>query len=227
MNVVILGINGSMGKYIHQVLEKREGITVLGGIDRDKSFSCREVKSLKEFENVDILIDFSSREAFPILIEALKSKIKVISGTTGYSINEIETLRKTSKDEATSIIWTPNFAKGASYMYKIIKSLNKSFELNDLVEIHKKTKKDTPSGTALEYSKLLGIKEDFIQSVRIKDAIATHEVTFSDIGEKIIIKHEVSSKNAFIVSFLTALNSIIKNEYLNVIGLNEFFRLIE
>lgn len=216
-----------MGKYIHQVLEKRDGINVLGGIDRNKSFSSKEVKDLKEFENVDILVDFSSKDSYPILIEALKSNIKVVSGTTGFSINEIEMLKKTAKDMKTSIIWTPNFAKGASYMYKIIKSLNKSFELNDLIEIHKTTKKDAPSGTALEYSKLLEIDSRMIQSVRIKDAIATHEAVFSDVGEKIIIRHEVSSKNAFIVSFLTALNHIIKNDYVNVVGLNEFFSLIE
>lgn len=225
MNVVVIGINGSMGKYIADVLDKRDGLNLIGGIDLNKSYNRYEIREYDNFENIDVIVDFSNKTSIDYLKRALNENIKVISGTTGFSDLELNELKKISKINKTSFIWTPNYAKGASYMYRIMRSLKKAYELDDLIETHKIGKKDSPSGTALELSK--GFNQLKVQSVRVKDSVASHEAVFSSTGEKIKIIHEISNKNAFIIGFLNAFDRLITDDYICVVGLNEYFLLNE
>lgn len=225
MNVVVIGINGSMGKYIADVLDKRDGLNIIGGIDLNKSYNRYEIKEYDNFENIDVIVDFSNKTSIDYLKRALNEKIKVISGTTGFTDLELNELKKISKNNKTSFIWTPNYAKGASYMYRIMRSLKKAYELDDLIETHKIGKKDSPSGTSLELSK--GFNQLKIQSLRVKDSVASHEAIFSSTGEKIKIIHEISNKNAFIIGFLNAFDRLSTDDYICVVGLNEYFLLNE
>lgn len=226
MNVVILGINGKMGKYVYQVLSNRNGINILGGIDKKKSLNIRLEDDIDKFEDVDLLIDFSCASiSYEIIKKALNNGIRVLSGTTGIEYKKMQDLKRLSNEKKISFVWSPNYSKGAAYMYKLILDTKNNFDVADIFEIHSPSKIDAPSGTAKEFSRLLEF--DNVQYLRLNDVLATHEVIFSSTGEKLSIKHEIFNRSAFLKSFLFALDKILIDEYLCIVGLDDFFKLIK
>ncbi len=216
MEVVISGIFGRMGTYVFKVLSLRENIKVIGGIDDNKNFSTVNIKSkLSEFETCDVLIDFSAREAaYENIKWALEHNIKVLCGTTGMTKEETEELKQLAIKNKVSMIICPNFALLASVMYKIIETFKDDFLDIDLIETHHKKKKDAPSGTAKDFANILNFNYADIQSVRVNHQIASHEIIINNSGERLTIKHEILSRDAFLVGFLKSLDLISKNDRL-------------
>ena len=69
------------------------------------------------------------------------------------------------------------------------------------VEIHATSKKDAPSGTAKVLARSLNISEDKIQSLRLNQAPAIHEIIFSSLDERVYLRHEILNKKAFLTGF--------------------------
>lgn len=214
-----------MGKYIYQILSNRSGVDVIGGIDKSNSINTLIYDDITKFDDVDLMVDFSKADiAYEMIKKALCNGIKVISGTTGIDYKKIEELKKISIEKKVSFIWSPNYSKGACYMYKLIEQTKNDFDVADIYEIHSKEKVDAPSGTAKEFSRLLGF--DNTQYLRLNGVLATHEVIFSSTGEKVSIKHEINNRSAFLKGFLLAVDKIDLDEYISIIGLNELYKLI-
>lgn len=227
--VAILGIQGKMGSFINYVLNNRLNYEVVAGIDRKKEFSnlkiYEDLSTLLENHKIDLLVDFSNKDiSYETIKLALQNNIKVISGTTGYSKNELLEL-KSYCNKDNSFIYTPNFCIGSAVMYDICEKIYHNFNSKDIVESHNNKKKDAPSGTARELADLLNIDLNDVQSLRLNDIIGAHDVIFNNKGEKLIIRHEVYHKDAFLKGFLTCLDKLEKNNFI-VIGLKEYFNFI-
>ena len=228
MKILISGIFGRMGNYVYKILSFRENIEVIGGIDVKRMYSKVPV-----FDNVcgldyDILIDFSnSTAAYFNVMESLKNSKMVLCGTTGFTNDELNNMINESKNTNTSLIICPNFAFLASIMYKIIEEFKDFFQDIDLIETHHLKKKDAPSGTSIDYAKILNLDKSRIQSVRVNNLIATHELIVNKNGERLIIKHEILSRDAFLTGFLNAIDTLIlKKDYICVTSLKEYYEMI-
>ena len=97
-------------------------------------------------------------------------------------------------------------------MYRILKDINYMFEKKDILEVHHVNKKDKPSGTAKEYAKVMNIDYKKVQSIRLNDVIASHEAIFDSPGEKLIIRHEIYHRDAFLKGLLNTLDIIFKRK---------------
>ena len=208
MNMImgILGICGRMGNKIYDMYKDTFDII---GIDLKQHQDVLTYANLEKINELDVLVDFSSSSSKEILLEAMNRKIPILSGTTGYELEEIEELRRYAKSLNTIFFWSCNYAKGILLFEKLIKECSNDFKVFDFVEIHATTKKDKPSGTAKMLANDLGIDEDKIQSLRMFKAPAVHEIVFSSDYEKIIIRHEVIDTKAFIEGFNEMLGSIL------------------
>jgi 4-hydroxy-tetrahydrodipicolinate reductase len=203
MVVVIIGINGRIGKMLYEYYKDKFDII---GVDT-KASGFSSFNSIQDINRkIDLVIDFSSTSALSELIYALKNNILVMSGTTGYSKNQIEMLNEIGNG---NFYYSSNYAKGVKLFTKIIKELNKEYKDFDFVEIHSSKKKDSPSGTAKMLAAELGFDFSKIQSLRLKDANPIHEFIFMDNNEKITITHEITSPRAFIEGFNEVLKLII------------------
>ncbi len=205
--MAIIGICGKMGSRMYDYY--KDEFTIIG-IDLIKHPVVQTYNSLKECEgNVDVIVDFSSVECFDVLLEGLNRGIPILSGTTGYKIEEIDTLNQLAREKNTPFVWKANYAKGIKLFSKLIQSCKNEFELLDFIEVHATTKKDAPSGTAKVLANELGISENKIQSLRINQAPAIHEILFSSLDERVILRHEIINKKAFITGFDEELRKVI------------------
>ena len=194
-----MGICGKMGTLIYEYLKNSNKII---GIDKIPHKEVPTYTDLKQIDNIDVLIDFSSIECYEILKEAINKRIPVFSGTTGYSKAEINKLENLSKINNSIFVWKPNYAKGIDLFSKILYQCKDEFKILDFVEIHETTKKDAPSGTAKMLAEILGVNESKIQSLRLNYAPATHELIFYSEAERITLKHEIFNKMAFVIGLI-------------------------
>ncbi len=79
----------------------------------------------------------------------------------------------------------------------------------DIIEAHHNQKKDKPSGSALALARAMG-KEVPIHSIRSGDIIGEHTVIFVGEGERIELKHQVFSRDAFAKGALKAAKFLAK-----------------
>ncbi len=215
MNVLICGISGKMGQSIYKIVKGNPNVEEIIGFDkRENLFLDKTYQDLDfslDYPNIRIVIDFTEHEiSREIISKALKRGINVISGTTGFSDKEISKMKTFAKENNSIFYWTPNYSLGYEILLKQITDLRKKFEVIDVIETHNVTKKDKPSGTSKKIAKILDLNKKDIQSVRTNDAIAIHEVSFIDEGEKITITHEILDRKAFLNGFMKVFNDIIE-----------------
>jgi 4-hydroxy-tetrahydrodipicolinate reductase len=74
----------------------------------------------------------------------------------------------------------------------------------EIVELHADTKRDAPSGTAKATAALIG-GEVPIHSVRLRGLVAHQEVLFGGEGQVLTVRHDTTSREAFVPGVLIAL----------------------
>lgn len=206
--MVIIGICGKMGNQMYEYYKDTYEIV---GVDIKKHDIVPTLDSIDEIKNIDVIVDFSSIECYEQLKKAILSRIPVLSGTTGYDLSQIETLESLAKEKGTPFVWKANYARGIKLFSNLIEVSKGKLEYLDFVEIHATTKKDAPSGTAKVLARQLEIKEDKIQSLRINQAPAIHEIIFSSDDERVILRHEIMNKKAFIIGFDEELKNVVRS----------------
>ena len=101
----------------------------------------------------------------------------------------------------------PNFAQGAVLMMRFAAAAAKAFPRAEIVELHADTKRDAPSGTAKATAERMGTSPA-IHSVRLPGLVAHHEVIFGGPGETLTIRHDTTSREAFVPGVLLALERV-------------------
>ena len=209
MQMAIIGICGKMGS---QIYEKYKDEFQIVGIDEIKHKEVETFHGILEIPySIDVVVDFSSPDAYETLVSALKKGYPVLSGTTGYTFEQIDELSRLAEECNTIFVWKANYAKGIKLFTKLIEDCQQEFEILDFVEIHATSKKDAPSGTAKVLAKSLGIPEEKIQSLRINQAPAIHEIIFSSEYERVYLRHEIIHKKAFILGFDEELRKVLRS----------------
>lgn len=198
--IAIIGANGRMGKQLQQYLQK---------INRD--YVGIDVNNRNQkLNDIDGIIDFSSFEALKSnLILAKKLKVPMVIGTTNHSEENILEIQKSSK--SIPIFLDSNFSLQFNVFLSMLRNLS-SLKNNEflLQEIHHKTKKDTPSGSAKKIiEQLQRINIDvYTNSIRIADVIGEHSLSIFGESEILEIKHTAKSREIFCVGAVKALDFI-------------------
>lgn len=215
MNVLICGISGKMGQRVYHIIKDYKDVSEVIGFDKNfnlflnKTFS--DLDYCLSYPNIELVVDFTENEiSREIIKKSLEKGISVISGTTGLTDKEIEKFKQYAKEKKISFYWSPNYSFGYEIMLKQINDLKQSFNKYEIVETHNVTKKDKPSGTSKKIAKILKLNKKDIQSVRLNDVIAIHEVSFLDNGEKITIVHEILNRSAFLNGFIRIFDEIVE-----------------
>ena len=185
--------------------------------------------NIDAFKKSNVIIDFTVPKCtLEILKIATKLKKRVVIGTTGFSKNEENLIKKFSRK--IPILKAGNMSLGVNllmYLTEIAsKSLGDNF-LSKIYEVHHKHKIDYPSGTALMLGKgiadgknksfytMIGKKylnkKSFpyakrinFNSIRQGEVIGEHEVRFSSGKEIIKLNHESFDRALYSEGALTA-----------------------
>ncbi len=192
-----------------------QGVDVGAAIDLGDSFPEALAQS-------DCVIDFTSHHfTTELLSEALKQKKSLVIGTTGHTNEELDAIREASK--SIPIVFASNFSVGVNTLFwltrKAAELLGPDFDL-EVVEMHHRLKKDSPSGTARTLVEILADVRELqydsdcrhgrfgdvgartkaeigVHAVRGGDVVGDHTVIFANVGERVELTHKASSRDTF------------------------------
>jgi 4-hydroxy-tetrahydrodipicolinate reductase len=237
MKKINLSISGCMGRMGQQLVKssKRNKNFKLVSLTESKIINKKiagvklGLNNIDSFKNTNVIIDFTVPKCtLEILRIASKLRKKVVIGTTGFSKQDDNLIKKFSKK--IPILKAGNMSLGVNllmYLTEITsKSLGNNF-LSKVYEVHHKHKIDYPSGTALMLGKGIATgknrnlnniigkkylnKKSFpyskkinFNSIRKSEVIGEHEVRFSSGKEIIKLNHESFDRALYSEGALTA-----------------------
>ncbi len=239
INLAITGCMGRMGRQLIKTSKTNKNFKLVSLtenriINKNIMGIRPNLNTENAFKKANVIIDFTVPKCtLEVLKIASKLKKRVVIGTTGFTKNEENIIKKYSRK--IPILKAGNMSLGVNllmYLAEIVsKSLNNNF-LSKVFEVHHKNKKDYPSGTALMLGKgiAVGKNKDFygligkkylnkksfpygkkinFNSLRKGSVIGKHEVSFSSGKEIVSLNHEAFDRALFSEGALTAARWII------------------
>ena len=242
INLAISGCMGKMGQQLIRSAKSSKNFKIVSLTENrkinKKIFGILPVlNSLNAFKKSNVIIDFTIPECtIEILKIAVKLKKRIVIGTTGFTKEDENLIKKFSKE--IPILKAGNMSLGINllmYLTEIAsKSLGKNF-LSKIFEVHHKNKKDHPSGTALMLGEGIatgknkyldniigkkylnkksfpyGSKINF-NSLRKGEVIGEHEVSFSSGKEIVTLNHEAFDRSLYSEGALAAAKWLINKK---------------
>ena len=204
LRVLVIGAKGRMGRAVAAAVERDPGLTISAGVDRGDSLA-------PAIRQCDVVIDFSTPEVTVELCRLASDHRKpLVIGTTGHESAQKEAIEAAAR--VVPVVYAPNFSVGVNVLFALTRRaaewLGVDFDL-DVIEMHHRTKKDAPSGTAKRLLEILrevrgGEGEIATQSIRAGDIVGEHTVIFSGRGERLELTHRAASRENFAVGALRA-----------------------
>jgi 4-hydroxy-tetrahydrodipicolinate reductase len=150
-------------------------------------------------------VDFTRPDAvLGNVAHCLEERVPVVVGTTGF---DPEALDRLARDADIPCFFAPNFAVGAVLMMRFAEDASRVFPRAEIVELHAETKVDAPSGTAKATAARMGENVP-IHSVRLPGLVAHQEVLMGGPGETLTIRHDTTSREAFVPGVLRAIDAV-------------------
>jgi 4-hydroxy-tetrahydrodipicolinate reductase len=222
---IVQAIESQVSKYIGQDAGMLAGMDNIG------------VKLTADLEGViggcDTIVDFSNPKATITHLECASRHGKsMVIGTTGFSQDETEAIQRYAA--VIPVVLSPNMSQGVNILFHLVKRaaelLGERFDV-EISEVHHNLKKDAPSGTALQFGRIIAEvkKEKFdnvavygrqgligerkkgeigIMAVRVADVVGEHTIIFGGPGERIEFTHKASSRKTFASGALRAVKYI-------------------
>ena len=187
MKIVLNGRGGKVGSVLGPALEEA-GHELVGKLD-----------------GADAMVDFTG----PAVVEAnvraaLEAGVPSVVGTSGWDPEALDGL---ARERGVALFVAPNFAVGAVLMMRFAAEAARHLPRAEIVELHAETKLDAPSGTAKATAALLP-GDPPIHSVRLPGLVAHQEVLLGGLDQLLTIRHDASSREAYVPGVLLALEKL-------------------
>jgi 4-hydroxy-tetrahydrodipicolinate reductase len=220
------GGNGRLGQAIVRI--------ALASGDYEVSISGR-IADISEKEAAwDVAIDVSQPQgSIAIASRCAAQGVPLVIGTTGHSVDQLDKLRTDAARMA--VLLSPNFSVGVNLLFWLTEKtsaiLGPEFD-PEIVELHHRLKKDSPSGTAKRLGEIVAKTRSLqyddaarhgrkgmvgersrseigVHAVRGGDIVGEHTVYFAGIGERIELTHRASTRDTFAKGALRAADWLI------------------
>ena len=194
MKVALVGAGGKVGRVLAPALE---------AAGHDVTPVVRD--SQVELAGHDAAVDFTWPDVLAVNVaRCLEAGVPCVVGTTGA---DLTSLGEVARERGLALFHAPNFAIGAVLMMRFAAEAAKVLPSAEIVELHAETKRDAPSGTARATASLMG-GDVPIHSVRLPGLVAHQEVILGGQGQTLTIRHDTTSREAFVPGVLLALEKL-------------------
>jgi 4-hydroxy-tetrahydrodipicolinate reductase len=150
-------------------------------------------------------VDFTQPDAVEGDVAACgKAGVPCVVGTSGFDRAAVDRL---AREHGIAVFHAPNFAIGAVLMMRFAAEAARHLPKAEIVELHHDTKLDAPSGTARATAESMD-GEVPIHSVRLPGLVAHQEVILGGRGQTLTIRHDTTSRDAFVPGVLLALERV-------------------
>ncbi|WP_426324691.1 4-hydroxy-tetrahydrodipicolinate reductase [Microbacterium sp. E-13] len=203
--VAIVGGTGKLGGIIRDVVEAEPGFELAAVL------SSRS--ELSELEGADLVVDASTPAvSIDVVRAAIERGINVLVGTSGWSAERIALVRPLVEAAGTGAVFIPNFSVGSVLGSALAAAAAPFFPSIEIIEAHRETKIDSPSGTAVRTAELIASAREGvgpvespyvdqrargqqvasvpIHSLRRPGVVARQEVILSGAGESLTVVHD-------------------------------------
>jgi len=233
--IALVGGTGKLGGIIHEVIDELDGfevVTVLGSRS-----------DLAELDGADLVVDASvPAVSIDVVRAAIERGINVVVGTSGWSAERIALVRPLVEAAGTGAVFIPNFSLGSVIGSAIAAAAARFFRSAEIVEAHRDTKIDSPSGTAVRTAELIAAARQSpvdaphvdqrargqqvasvpVHSLRRPGVIAKQEAVLSGPGESLTIVHDtIDPAAAYAPGIRIALQNALEVRGV-VVGLESF-----
>ena len=220
--VAVTGACGRMGRMIIDNVTQAPDMTLVAAFDKQSCTSdvtdSSQLTETLESVKPDVLVDFTvASSSVEIIKAAAGAGVRLVVGTTGFTPEQFAEAKKAIEGQVAAII-SPNFSIGVNVFFQLIKKASESLPsaayAAELIEAHHKHKIDAPSGTAVkaidiikqvDRSRTIGS-----YSIRAGDIVGDHSVMFIGDGERLEIRHQAHSRQAFASGAMLATRFIVK-----------------
>lgn len=242
IKLIVCGAAGRMGSRIIELSREDSSLSVVGAVEfaghpmigKGEPVITNDISGA--IKNCDVIIDFTSVESsLKTLEQALKNKKAIVIGTTGFSEQQKDVIKKASA--TIPVLFSPNMSVGVNILFKLVNDAAKAMPGYDveILELHHNKKKDSPSGTAAKLfnivAKALGKNPETagvygrkgmvgerksdeigVHSVRAGDIVGEHTVYFAGPGERIELTHRAHSRDTLVQGALVAAKWLSKQK---------------
>jgi 4-hydroxy-tetrahydrodipicolinate reductase len=194
VKVAVFGARGKVGSVVAAALADAGHEVV--GIDLGDPVAL---------DGCDAAVDFTQPDAVERDVTAcVEAGVPCVIGTTGFDRSAVDRL---GQEHNVPVFHAPNFAIGAVLMMRFAAEAAKHMPRAEIVELHHETKLDAPSGTAKATADAMG-GNVAIHSVRLPGIVANQEVILGGQGQTLTIRHDTTSRDAFVPGVLLALQRV-------------------
>ncbi|MDZ5143197.1 4-hydroxy-tetrahydrodipicolinate reductase [Microbacterium testaceum] len=203
--VAIVGGTGKLGGVIRAVVEAEEGYEVAAVLT--------SASPLSEIAGADLVIDATTPAvSIDVVRAAVERGINVLVGTSGWSNERIALVRSLVDASGTGAVFIPNFSLGSVIGSALAAAAAPFFPSIEIVEAHRESKIDSPSGTAVRTAELIAaartdvgpvesphvdqrargqrVASVPIHSLRRPGVVARQETILSGAGESLTLVHD-------------------------------------
>ncbi len=253
VKVIVTVAGGKMGARIISLIAGMEDMRVVGAIEvtghpiigrnvghslgLGKTSAMVSDKLADCIDQADVVIDFTNHEASLNYLKIASEKNRcMVIGSTGFTSNEMKIV--SSLAEKTRCVLSPNMSVGINVMLKVLEACAGIFQDDydvEIIEAHHHSKKDAPSGTAMQMAHVIAEKlgrnleeeavytrkgmigertrtEIGIQTIRAGDIVGEHTVIFGGIGERLEFTHRAHSRDNFAKGAIRAAQWIVNQK---------------
>jgi 4-hydroxy-tetrahydrodipicolinate reductase len=169
---------------------------------------------------LDVVIDFSAPEGtMTILPLCLERKVPLVVATTGHTAAQKQEIEAAAHQIA--LLFAPNMSLAVNTLFQLVKQAAQMLKSHDfdveVLERHHRFKKDSPSGTALHFVRIIqeamgqtevrhgreGMvgerprSEIGVHAIRVGDNVGEHTIVFSTLGETLELTHRGHSRDSY------------------------------
>ncbi len=233
--IAINGACGRMGQRLVQLCHEDPELKIVAAIDsarhpnqgRDAgelagigSLALEVSPALSLDVQPDVVVDFSTPEGSLEIVRTCEArKIPVVVATTGHTDAQRKDIE--SAAHATAILMSPSMSLVVNLLFKLVNDAatalkGKGFDV-EIIERHHRFKKDSPSGTAMHFARIIQHAMDVpnlvhgregmvgerppteigVHAIRAGDNVGEHTIIFGTLGESLELVHKGYSRDSY------------------------------
>lgn len=233
--IAINGACGRMGQRLVALSREDPELTVVAAVDsprhpeqgRDAGalaglgpIGLKVTPTLPLDVEADVAIDFSTPDGTMAIVKTCESrKIPIVVATTGHTDAQRKEIE--SAAHSTAVLFSPSMSLVVNLLFKLVKDTAtalkaKGFDV-EVVERHHRFKKDSPSGTAMHFARIVQEAMDIprlvhgregmvgerpsteigVHAIRAGDNVGEHTIIFSALGETLELVHKAYSRDSY------------------------------
>jgi 4-hydroxy-tetrahydrodipicolinate reductase len=234
----IIGVNGAcgrMGQRIVQLAHEDKSLTLgaaleapghpqlgrdIGDIVGLGPLGVAVQSSIPIGHRIEAIIDFSLPEGtMAVLPLCLQRQIPLVVATTGHTAAQKAEIEGAAHH--TAILMAPNMSLAVNVLFKLVRQAaevlkGRGFDV-EILERHHRFKKDSPSGTALHFARIIQeamgqtelrhggeglvgerpVHEIGMHAIRVGDNVGEHTIVFSTLGETMELTHRAHARDCY------------------------------